>query len=265
MKLLTLNCHSWQEENQLEKIKYLAQIIKKNQYDVIALQEVSQSIKAKITEGIIKEDNFAKLLLEELKSIDEEKYSFIWDYSHIGYDIYEEGLCIFTKHEIKEYKSFYISKSNEKSNYKSRNIIKATININGEDIDFYSCHTGWWNDELEPFRYQADKLIENLNNKNVSFIMGDFNNNALVKNEGYDYLINKGIIDTYTTAESRDDGITVSGEIAGWEDQKEKKRLDLILTNTNVNIVSSKVIFNGKNKKIISDHYGVEVVVGKIY
>ena len=61
MKLLTLNCHSWQEENQLEKIKYLAQIIKKNQYDVIALQEVSQSIKAKITEGIIKEDNFAKL------------------------------------------------------------------------------------------------------------------------------------------------------------------------------------------------------------
>ena len=40
MKLLTLNCHSWQEENQLEKIKYLAQIIKKNQYDVIALQEL---------------------------------------------------------------------------------------------------------------------------------------------------------------------------------------------------------------------------------
>ena len=75
----------------------------------------------------------------------------------------------------------------------------------------------------------------------------------------------KVIIDTYTTAESRDDWITVSGEIAGWEDQKEKKRLDLILTNTNVNIVSSKVIFNGKNKKIISDHYGVEVVVGKIY
>ena len=24
MKLLTLNCHSWQEENQVEKIKYLA-------------------------------------------------------------------------------------------------------------------------------------------------------------------------------------------------------------------------------------------------
>ena len=42
MKLLTLNCHSWQEENQIEKIKYLAKIIKEKQYDVIALQEVSQ-------------------------------------------------------------------------------------------------------------------------------------------------------------------------------------------------------------------------------
>ena len=28
MKLLTLNCHSWQEDNQLEKIKYLAKVIK---------------------------------------------------------------------------------------------------------------------------------------------------------------------------------------------------------------------------------------------
>ena len=28
MKLLTLNCHSWQEDNQIEKIKYLAKIIK---------------------------------------------------------------------------------------------------------------------------------------------------------------------------------------------------------------------------------------------
>ncbi|MDZ5034803.1 endonuclease, partial [Clostridium perfringens] len=48
MRLLTLNCHSWMEEDQVEKIKYLAKIIKENQYDVIALQEVSQSIKEDI-------------------------------------------------------------------------------------------------------------------------------------------------------------------------------------------------------------------------
>lgn len=42
MKLLTLNCHSWHEENQLNKICYLAETIKEMMYDVIALQEVSQ-------------------------------------------------------------------------------------------------------------------------------------------------------------------------------------------------------------------------------
>ena len=47
MKLLTLNCHSWQEENQLEKIKYLAEIIDHEDFDVVALQEVSQEISNK--------------------------------------------------------------------------------------------------------------------------------------------------------------------------------------------------------------------------
>ena len=36
--------------------------------------------------------------------------------------------------------------------------------------------------------------------------MGDFNNNAYVKDEGYDYLIKNGLIDTYTLAQ-----VTVKG------------------------------------------------------
>ena len=119
MKLLTLNCHSWQEENQIEKIKYLASVIKEEQYDVIALQEVSQRIDSRSVDSKIKEDNFAKLLIEELNNINEYKYNFVWDYSHIGYDIYEEGLAILTLHDIKDFKSFYISKSEDKTNYRS--------------------------------------------------------------------------------------------------------------------------------------------------
>ena len=91
--------------------------------------------------------------------------------------------------------------------------------------------------------------------------MGDFNNNALVRNEGYDYLINKGLVDTYFISQEKDSGITVSGEIAGWEAQSEKKRLDLILSNKEVNVKKSRVIFNDINRSIISDHYGVEVII----
>lgn len=261
MKLLTLNCHSWQEENQVEKIKYLASVIKEEQYDVIALQEVSQRMDSRSVTSKIKEDNFAKLLIEELNNINEYKYKFIWDYAHIGYDIYEEGVAILTLHDIKDFKSFYISKSEDKTNYRSRNIVNITIDIKGEAIDFYSCHTGWWNDSIEPFKYQADKLLENIINDRLSFVMGDFNNNALVRNEGYDYLISKGLIDTYSIAQEKDSGITVNGEIAGWEAQSEKKRLDLILINKEVNVKKSRVIFNDINRNVVSDHYGVEVII----
>ncbi|WP_196001293.1 endonuclease/exonuclease/phosphatase family protein [Clostridium sp. 1001271B_151109_B4] len=261
MKLLTLNCHSWQEDDQIEKIRYLAKVIKEKQYDVIALQEVSQSINSKLLHAMIKEDNFVQLLIQELNKIDENKYNFIWDYSHIGYDIYEEGVAILTKHEIKDTKAFYISKSDNKKNYRSRKILSITVNVEGNDVDFYSCHTGWWNDDIEPFKYHADMLIENINNDRMAFVMGDFNNNAYVRNEGYDYLIELGLKDTYVMANEKDNGVTVRGKIAGWEMQEEDKRLDLILTNREIKVLESKVIFNGVNKDIISDHYGVEVLV----
>lgn len=257
MKLLTLNCHSWIEKNQLEKIKYLAQVIKEKQYDVIALQEVSQSIEKSIVSGDIKEDNFVYLLNKELHKLGEINYKYVWDFSHIGYDIYEEGLAILTKHEIEDIDTFYITKSSEKAFYKSRKIIRCSIRINNKIINFFTCHLGWWNDEEEPFQNQVDNLINKVDG--LSFIMGDFNNNAMVRNEGYDYLISKGLIDTYNIALEKDNGITVNGEIAGWEGKKENKRLDIIFTNINVNVKESRVIFNHINKSIISDHYGVEV------
>lgn len=257
MKLLTLNCHSWMEENQLEKIKYLAEVIKEKQYDVIALQEVSQSIEKSIVDGDIKEDNFAYLLNKELKNLGEFNYKYVWNFSHIGYDIYEEGLSILTRHDIEDVDSFYITKSSEKTFYKSRKIIKCTITINNKKINFFTCHLGWWNDEDESFKYQADNLINKIDG--ISFIMGDFNNDALIRNEGYDYLLSKGLIDSYDIALEKDNGITVKGEIAGWEGKTENKRLDIIFTNTNVNVKRSNVIFNGINENIISDHYGVEV------
>lgn len=258
MKLMTLNCHSWQEENQLEKIKVLAERIKKEQYDVIALQEISQHINSEVMAGAIKKDNYVEVLIDELKKIGEEKYKYVWDFSHIGYDVFEEGLAILTRHEIKKSDSFYISKDTSETNYKSRKIVKASIKINGEEIDIYSCHLGWWNDEEEPFRSQVDNLLSSMNQEKLSFLMGDFNNNAFIRGEGYDYLLNKGVVDTFTLADTKDSGITVKGIIDGWKGCSEDKRLDLILCNKEIKVKDSKVIFN-TDSTIVSDHFGVEI------
>lgn len=258
MKLLTLNCHSWQEENQLDKINYLAKNIKEMQYDVIALQEVSQHKDSKIKYNTIKEDNYAEVLINELKKLNETKYNYVWDFSHIGYDIYEEGLAILTKHPIVAFNSFYVSKDSTITNYKSRKIVSATIKINNKDVDFYSCHLGWWHDETEPFKDQADMLIKHIDNNKLNFIMGDFNNNAFVKDEGYDYLIKNKFIDTYVISKIKDNGITAIGKIDGWKTDSQDKRLDLILTNKDIQVNESKVVFNTEGT-IISDHFGVVI------
>lgn len=261
MKILTLNCHSWQEENQLEKIKYLAGIIYEKNYAVIALQEVSQHRESQIIYDNIREDNFALLLVEEIKKLGT-TYNFIWDFSHYGYDIYEEGVALLSKEPFISSESLYISQSNSIENWKSRKIVGGSIDLYDEIYTFYSCHTGWWNDDDEPFKYQAEKILEiskNINHK--VFFMGDFNNGASVNGEGYDFLIKNGLIDTFIEAKMKDDGCTVPGKIAGWEDDLSKKRLDLILTRTHMKICSSNIIFNGKNKKIVSDHFGVEIVL----
>ena len=85
MKLLTINVHSWLEENQLEKLNILAKTIVEKKYDVVAMQEVNQLINSKDVHDGIKEDNFGKLLLDKIREYGEEGYSYYWTYSHIGF------------------------------------------------------------------------------------------------------------------------------------------------------------------------------------
>ncbi|MBM7096752.1 endonuclease/exonuclease/phosphatase family protein [Bacillus sp. H-16] len=261
MKLLTLNCHSWQEENQWEKIRTIAEVIYQNDYDVIALQEVSQHVHANKLSGGVKEDNFAYVLIEELKKRGNHNYTMVWDVAHLGYDVYEEGLAILTKHPVTATESFYITESEDVSFWKARKIVGATIRYMERELTFYSCHLGWWGDDEESYKNQADRLVEKASEHDVYFLLGDFNNDASTDGEGYDYLMSKGLTDTYTEAVTKDNGTTVVGDIAGWDGNEKGLRIDYIFTNVSLPVHGSTVIFNGKNRPVVSDHFGVEVIV----
>ncbi|MBM7649585.1 maltose 6'-phosphate phosphatase [Bacillus ectoiniformans] len=259
MKLLTLNCHSWLEENQLDKMRILAETIKEKSYDVIALQEVNQSLSEDVLYDGIRKDNFALLLIQALQKMGVLDYQMHWDFSHIGYDRFEEGLALLTKHPVQSKTSFFVSNSNDTNYWKTRKIVKATIRYNNQWIDCYSCHLGWWKDEEEPVDHQIDQLNAHIDNSRLSFLLGDFNNHADIEGEGYSYLLQKGWYDTYQLAEEKDQGSTIKGKIDGWEKNADGLRIDLILANRPLATKSSSVIFNGNNKPIISDHYGVEI------
>ncbi|QFT91028.1 Maltose 6'-phosphate phosphatase [Bacillus sp. THAF10] len=262
MKLLTLNCHSWQEENQMEKIQQLAHAIKDEAYDVIALQEVSQSIDANIVTDNIKADNYGLVLQQELEKIGVTDYELVWDFAHMGYDTFEEGLAILTRHPIKAVHSFFITKSNDTDFWKTRKIVGTTIEFSGQDLSFFSCHLGWWQDEEEPAKHQMDQLLDYVRSSEPFFLMGDFNNTAEIKGEGYTYLTETfGLHDTYLLAAEKDSGVTVRGKIAGWDENEQDLRIDLILASNPVPVASSRVVFNGKNRPVVSDHFGVEVII----
>ncbi|SHH46744.1 endonuclease/exonuclease/phosphatase family protein [Thermosipho atlanticus] len=260
MRLLTLNCHSWLEEDQMKKLQIIANDIIEKQYDVIALQEVNQSIGAKLIGANVREDNFALVLINKVNELSKEKYTLYYEKCHIGFEKYEEGVAIITRHKVVNVESFLVSKVDDFYFWKTRKVIKASVLIDGKEIDFYSCHLGWWDDKEEPFKAQFDKLYNLIDKEKLTFLMGDFNNNAFVRQEGYDYILSKGLFDTYNLAKFKDDGVTVkTSNLDGWNESNNKLRIDFIFVNKCIEVTSSFVIFNGINKEVVSDHFGVSV------
>lgn len=267
MKLLTLNTHSWLEEDSHDKLDILVDTILLHHYDILAFQEVNQSIEESVLDLSdvfayqaadpsiqIKQNNFAFQVQQKLEKLGLQ-YSWTWLPSHIGYDTYDEGLAFLSLHPIQQIKTFYASKSTDYSNHKTRSIIGIQV----KEEWYFNLHLGWWNDEEDTFKDQWDicsTFFKTLTGP--IYLMGDFNNPAQSKNEGYD-LVTKEWFDTYRLAIERDIGHTVESTIDGWTENKDRLRLDFIFSNKSILVNQSRVVFNGLNYPVISDHYGVHV------
>lgn len=248
---MTINTHSIIEVNYEEKCDIFVEVINRIKPDVIAMQEVNQTKNSGFVCGYkdIKEDNHALKIHKKLKN-----YHFSWLKIKSGYEIFEEGLAIFSKKPIINMCELLLSDTNDFNNWKKR--MAQIVKI--EDMIISNVHMGWWEDMEEPFSRQFKRLNDYLSPvDNTVFIMGDFNSPAHEKNTGYDMVLANGWYDTYTLATKKDSGYTITKKIAGWENDGDRKRIDYIFTNKKLNIKSSRVIFDGNNEKIISDHNGV--------
>ncbi|WP_018449712.1 endonuclease/exonuclease/phosphatase family protein [Leptotrichia shahii] len=261
MKILTVNVHAWLEENQMEKIDILARTIAEKQYDVIAMQEVNQLMNNKIIFDDIREGNYAWVLLETLQKYTDTDYYLHWSNSHIGFGKYNEGVAVITRHKIKAEDEFYCTFAQSVRTISARRIVSITINYEGQDIEFYSCHMNLPNCETEDMGKNIQTILNRTQNNNLKILMGDFNTDAIGNKKDYENILAQGLFDTYTMAEKKDNGITVDKNIHGWDNDKAQKRLDYIFSNKKLKVKESKVIFNNKNKEIVSDHFGIEVKI----
>lgn len=272
MKLLTLNTHSLLEENYAQKLKEFTAAILSETPDVIALQEVNQRQDARpipkdwlegyvpcVPSAMIREGNHLHRVTQGLLE-GGQQYHWTWLPIKRGYGRYDEGVAVLSRAPIEKTDTVPISRAEDYNNWKTRKLLGIRIG----DTWFYSVHLGWWDDSEDPFSDQWQKTNAHMQDKGQVFLMGDFNNPAEKCGEGYDQILGDGWIDTYSTAVRKDDGITVSGRIAGWTHRElpaEGARVDHIFCNRPCKVLSSQVIFNGQNRAVVSDHFGVMVEV----
>lgn len=283
MKLITLNTHSLVEPDYGAKTREFAQVILKEQPDIVALQEVNQSQNASVIPDVmlpgyvrcsgfdrqIRSDNHALILAEILRGMDC-YYYWTWISAKTGYGKYDEGMALLTRKPVVRVRQHLISRTDDYENWKTRKTLG--IQVEGCKDWFFTVHMGWWNDEEEPFTDQwkcmSHTFDDSMYQEGSIWLMGDFNSQADVRGEGYDLIRNAGWKDTYLLADEKDSGITVAEEIDGWrkEDKrngasKNEKRLDYIFVNKPECVKSSKVICNGDHYPVVSDHYGVEITI----
>ena len=274
MKILTINTHSLQEANGAQKLDWFVEGILREKPDVIAMQEVSQTMWAdpihpSMLAGqypvpgavTVRADNYAAEVAFLLRRAGLE-VSWTWLPVKIGYGRYDEGVAIISLgRAIRAIDTIPVSKVNDYQNWRTRKVLG--VRLEGLEDWFYTVHMGWWDDAEEPFLHQWKVLNSCLASKRICgpvWLMGDFNAPDCANGESYDTIRKSGWQDTYLLAEHRDRGITVPGIIDGWENRVKDPagmRLDYIWCSESRQVASSRVIFNGENQNIISDHFGV--------
>lgn len=279
MKLLTLNTHSWIEESPLEKLEAIKEQLLADSYDVISLQEVNQSMDAEDAEvdsffiapnqdTVIKKDNFAFLLQQELKKEGLEYY-WSWVPSHIGYDQYDEGIAILTRFKVTNARGILLSRKDDYTDYHTRKALEVSFQASERNYLVYGLHLSWWQDETEsyPFLYEWNKLVEAWEAEaragGCILLMGDFNNPAHIEEEGYSVVSkHPHLKDAYLDATLKNGSHTVEKKIDGWENNSDLLRIDYIFVSSNLSVYSYETVFDGRTTPVVSDHFGVKVEIG---
>lgn len=278
MKILTLNTHSLQETNYEEKLNVFMEFLLRERPDMIALQEVNQSADAAAAYDYcgmtmlpgckipLKADNHALRIACELR-MKGLAVGWVWLPIKLGYGKYDEGVAIISPGgKIRNIDICTLSRIDDYRNWRTRKTLG--IQIEGCKDWFYTMHMGWWQDEEEPFKDQWRVLNRHLapvSRMHRIWLMGDFNAPAEIRGQSYDWMAESGWRDTYHLAEEKDGGFTASGAIDGWRerisapDKADGMRIDHIWCSQSVPVKYSRVVFNGKNEPVVSDHFGLMI------
>lgn len=257
-KVLTLNLHCYQEENQDAKLNAIVQAIRDLDVDVVCLQEVAENWNNGHGDW---NSNAAKVLRDRLG----EDYFLHTDWAHIGFDRYREGVAILSKHPFLLRDAGYVSRSHDVYDIHARKAVMVQIEVPyfGR-INVFAVHLSWWHDG---FAHQFTTLRSWANHKHAdgvvaTLLCGDFN--AAAGGEGYRQVVaTREFEDQFLEATAPQLFAQVFRDAAsGWPERLANDgRIDFIFkkTGSRLRVADGRVLFTDEVYGRVSDHFGYYV------
>lgn len=255
LKVLILNLHCYQEENQDEKFTQIAKAINEQGVDIVCLQEVAEYWGDGQGDW---ESNSAKIINDRLTT----PFHLHTDWSHLGFDKFREGVAILSRFPLSHHESRYVSDSDDIYNIHSRNVVMARAHVPYiGPINVFSAHLSWMEDG---FQQQFQRLhdwaeFSHTDDVKATLLCGDFNITA--GSSGYEYVVNSNQYDDQYLAANKQGVFERIFRVndAHWQDLlADDYRIDYIFMNkaSQVQVTSAKVLFTDDDYGQVSDHCG---------
>lgn len=255
LKVLILNLHCYQEDNQDYKFTKIAKTINELDIDIVCLQEAAEYWRDGNGDW---ESNAARIINDRLTK----PFYIHYDWSHLGFAKYREGVAILSRYPLSDHESQYVSDSHDKYNIHSRKVVKARVDIPHIGfINVFSAHLSWIEDgfkeQFQRLRAWADR--SNNNDIKATLLCGDFNITA--GTSGYGLVVDSHEYEDQFLAVNKEAVFNQVFRVndAHWKDLlADDGRIDYIFMNKNSNLkaTSGKVIFTDQDYGRVSDHFG---------
>jgi maltose 6'-phosphate phosphatase len=255
LKVMILNLHCYQEDNQDDKFSQIAKAIDELHADVVCFQEVAELWNDGAGDW---QSNSAKIINDRLAT----PYHIHTDWSHLGFGKYREGVAILSKYPFITQDAKYVSDSHDIYSIHSRKVVMARVKVPYIGlVNVFSVHLSWWEDG---FAEQFQRLCEWAEAKQsapvkTTLLCGDFN--IAGGSAGY-HLVVEGhqYEDQYLAANAQ--GVfekIFRVNDAHWQNYlSDDYRIDYVFLNKtgSLQVASAEVVFTESDYGRVSDHCG---------
>ena len=255
LRVLVLNLHCCQEENQDFKFSQIARAIKERNVDIVCFQEVAEPWNDGGGDWSL---NSANLINQRLPA----PYHLAAAWSHLGFDRYREGVAILSRYPFRKQESRYVSRSEYPYDINARRVVMAQIDVPGiGPLNVFSCHLSWWDGGFEE---QIRNLLawagsEHTAQAGGTLLCGDFNIKA--GSRGYELVVDSNDYEDQflaATAPHVFDGV-FRDRRANWQRLlADDGRIDFVFMkkSSGLRVTSGRELFTDQIYGRVSDHTG---------